>query len=165
MSINLPSVIQSVVQLAEYKEPDSPPLVQNDPNVKKIVIAITKDLSKEDKKLLEYYGKVIRYDHDIINNVELSTVDFDYFIVDLRHLNDRMYLQKQILPKLAEVHLILFKWSFESDNGISYEVERDSLPPKQVNKTIFDQLLLARPIQSPSCIISFLKTLACVGQQ
>jgi hypothetical protein len=164
MSINLPSVIQSVINLSsDIKE--SEPLVQNDPNVKKIIICISKNLSKEDINLLQYYGRVISYDHDIINNVDLFSVDFDYFIVDLRQLNDRMYLQKMILPNLTQLHLILYKWNFESDNGISYEVERDCFPPKQVNKQLFDQLLLQKPIQSPSCILSLLKALVCVSEQ
>jgi hypothetical protein len=162
MSINLPSVIQSVINISE--EAKEAPALVIDLNVKKIVICISKDLSKEDIKLLEYYGRVISYDHDIINNVDLLTVDFDYFIVDLRNLNDRMYLQKIILPQVDKIHLILFKWPFESDNGISYSVERSQLPPKQVNKDIFDQLLLQKPIQSPSCILSFLKALVCVSQ-
>jgi hypothetical protein len=164
MSISLPSVIQSVVQLSQ-PAPESPALVQDNPDVKKIVIVITRDLSKENRALLTFYGRVIDYDHDIVNNIELNTIDFDYFIIDIRQLNDRMYLQKYVLPRLSEIHIILYKWSFESDNGVQYEVERDHLPPKQVNKTIFDQLLLSKPIQEPSCVISFLKTLACVGVQ
>lgn len=164
MSISLPSVINSVIQLAEVKEPESKPLIQ--PNqVDKIVMCISKSLSKDEKKLLEFYGRVIEYDHSVNQNVPLREVECAYLIIDLREDKDRYYLQKYILPVLSEIHLILFKHSWEGDNGMSYECERCDLPPKQVSKKEFDSLLIQQPLEHQSCIISLLKKAICVSVQ
>jgi hypothetical protein len=159
MSFNLPSVIQSVVQLAEVKADEQPNLPRNESS--KIVVCLSKSLSKEDLKLLEYYGQVEKYSHNIHNNVELDKIDFDYLLLDLRKAEDRLYIQKHVLNHLSQINLVLFRYSFEGDNGISYNVERTELPSKQISKKVFDELLLAKQLEAPSCIISFLRALVC----
>lgn len=161
MNITLPSVIQSAIQLSEMKENESPALENIDPNLdKKFVICITKNLSEDELDLLHYFGKTISYQHDIINNVDLFTIDFEFFIIDLREHTDRMYLQRMILPNVNRIHFILYRYGFQTDMGISYENELTALPPKQVNAKIWKQLLLTKPIQAPNACLSFLG--ACV---
>jgi hypothetical protein len=164
MSISLPSVINSVIQLTENKEPESKPLIQMN-QVDKIVICISKALSKDEKKLLEFYGRVIEYDHSVNHNIPLREVECAYLLIDLRRDNDRYYLQKFILPVLSEIHLILFKHSWEGDDGMSYECERHELPPKQVSKKEFDLMLVQQPLEHQSCLISLLKKVICVSTQ
>lgn len=161
MNINLPSVIQSVIQIAENKQDEEPNLVIK--NVNKIVICLSKDLSKSDLKLLEYYGQVEKYNHNIHNNVELDKIDFDYLLLNLRKAEDRLYIQKHVLTHLNEINLVLFRYSFEGDNGISYSVERTELPSKQISKKVFDELLLAKQLEAPSCMLSFLRALVCAS--
>jgi hypothetical protein len=161
MSINLPSVIQSVIQLAENKADEQPNLPVN--NSSKIVICLSKSLSKDDLKLLQYYGQVEEYSHSIHNNVELDKIDFDYLLLDLRKPEDRLYVQKHVLNNLQKINLVLFRYSFEGDNGISYNVERTELPSKQISKKVFDELLLSRQLEAPSCIISLLRALVCAS--
>ena len=159
MNVNLPSVINSVIQLAEHKEDESKNLEMRED--KRIVICLSKSLSKDDKRLLQHYGRFVEYDHHIQNNVDLEKVDFDYLSLDLRKQEDRFYLQKHVLNHLEEVNLVLFRYQFEGDNGLSYTSEKTELPPKQISKKVFDQLLLTKNVDSPSCIISFLKALVC----
>jgi hypothetical protein len=161
MSINLPSVIQSVIQLAENKADESVNLPVN--NSSKIVICLSKSLSKEDLKLLQYYGQVEEYSHNIHNNVELDKIDFDYLLLDLRKAEDRLYVQKHVLSHISEINLVLFRYSFEGDNGISYNVERTELPSKQISKKVFDELLLSKQLEAPSCVISLLRALVCAS--
>ena len=163
MSINLPSVIQSVIQLAENKADESVNLPVN--NSSKIVVCLSKSLSKEDLKLLQYYGQVEEYSHSIHNNVELEKIDFDYLLLDLRKAEDRLYVQKHVLSQAqgAKINLVLFRYSFEGDNGISYNVERTELPSKQISKKVFDELLLSKQLEAPSCVISLLRALVCAS--
>jgi len=161
MSINLPSVIQSVIQLSENKADESINLPVN--NSSKIVICLSKSLSKEDLKLLQYYGQVEEYSHSIHNNVELDKIDFDYLLLDLRKAEDRLYIQKHVLNHLQQINLVLFRYSFEGDNGISYNVERTELPCKQISKKVFDELLLSKQLEAPSCVISLLRALVCAS--
>ena len=183
MSINLPPIINAINQVAGVVEqfiqpvPNLPsaPLVnqrldtseasyksQRDLS-KRFVICISKDLSEDEIALLQYYGRTISYDHDTVNNIDLETVDFSYFLLDLRQQDDRVYLQKMILPNRDKFHLILYKYSFQDDNGISFSVERSELPKKQVNSQLFNQLLLQKEIESPNCILSLLKAIVCKG--
>lgn len=163
MSISLPSVINSVIQLTENKEPETKPLIQLN-QVDKIVICLSKSLSKDEKKLLEFYGRVIEYDHSVNHNVPLREVECAYLLVDLRRDNDRYYLQKYILPVLSDIHLILFKHSWEGDNGMSFECQRTELPVKQVSKKEFDTMLVQQPLEHQHCIVSFLKKAICISE-
>jgi hypothetical protein len=173
MSINLPPIINQIAGVVEdYLRPIanqvSDPiqlnnLSQNRQLNKRFVICLSKDLSEDEVALLQYYGRTISYDHDIVNNIDLSTVDFSYFLLDLREATNRDYLQKIILPNVDKFHLILYKYSFQDDNGISFEVERSELPKKQVNSDIFNKLLLQPEIKSPNCILSLLKSIVCKG--
>ena len=162
MSINLPSVIQSVIQLSEDAK-EMPPLSIND--VKRNVICTTRDIKDQDLEVLRFHGKVLDYRHSIHTNVNVMEIDFDYMILDLNQSDDRMYLQKQILPKLDKINLILYKYSFQSDGNLSYTVERSDFPPVQINQSEFNKLLLQKPIQAPSCVGDFLKALVCVSQE
>jgi len=157
--MSLPSVISSVIQLVENKQDEEKNLELK--NVNKIVICLSKTLSKDDLKLLSYYGQVEPYSHNVHNNVELTNIDFDYFLLDLRKVEDRLYVQKHVLTHLDQINLVLFRYSFEGDNGVAYNVERTELPSKQISKKVFDELLLSKQLEAPSCVISFLKALVC----
>jgi len=170
MSINLPPIINAINQVAGVVEQFIQPVaglppapLSNERLDKRFVICLSKDLSEDEIALLQYYGRTISYDHDTVNNIDLETVDFSYFLLDLRQQDDRVYLQKMILPNAHKFHLILYKYSFQDDNGISFSVERSELPKKQVNAQIFNQLLLQKEIESPNCILSLLKAIVCKG--
>ena len=163
---NLPNVLSAVAVASAFVNDaqQAPALFNIDPNLAKpFVICLTKSLSKDDLALLASYGTVLSYDHDILNNVPLSTLQFQYFICDIREDNDRMYFQKNILLNTSLYHLILYRYSFESDNGISFEVEQESLPPKQATALMFNTLLLQTPITRPSCVMSFFRKCLTAG--
>jgi hypothetical protein len=163
MSIPLPAVISSVSSLLAQPQ-QSPALINPDPlDVKKMVICVTRDISKSDMKLLQSFGQVKSYDSDIHNNIDPSTLAFDYLIVDLRELSDRLYFQKYFQNKL-DYHTVLYKFSFESDMNVSFEAEFCEFPPVQATKQAFDGLLIQPPIKAPSVCLSFLGALGKCGQ-
>ena len=159
MNISLPSVIQSINNVLET-QPESKQLI-DDPSVKKFVLVITKDLTEDEIELFQSYGRFVSYKHDLHTNIDLFTIDFSYFVIDLREKNDVLYLQKFILPKINQVHFILYRHRFQNDNGVSYSNQLTNIPPIQVNKEIFDQLLLQKEIVQTNACLDFARLLVC----
>jgi len=161
--MNLPAVISGASALLAQPQP-SPAIVNPDADdVKKIVICITRNVSKEDLKLLSSFGTVKSYDNDIHNNIDPSTLDFDYLLVDMREQADRLYFQKYFKDNLS-FHIVLYKFAFENDMGLSFESEFSSFPPVCATKKAYDTLLVTPPIPAPSVCLSFLGALAKCGQ-
>jgi len=159
MSISLPAVISAVAGLASVPEV-SPPLLNPDPqDLKKVIIMITRDVSKEDRKLLSSFGVVKDYDDRVHLNLSLPAMAFDYLIVDMREKSDRLFYQKSVLGN-TDYHQVLYKWSFETDMGLSFESEFSTFPVNQASKLAYDQLLCSPPITEPSACLSFLGAVA-----
>ena len=161
IKMNLPNVIQSVINLSSDVKENTPLEIHD---VKRNVICTTRTIKEDDLDVLKFHGKVLDYRHSIHTNVNIMEIDFDYMILDLNQVDDRMYLQKQILTKLDQINLILYKYSFQTDGNLSYTVERSDFPSVQINQSEFNKLLLQRPIQAPSFFGDLLKRLVCVEQ-
>lgn len=163
---NLPAVINTVSSVAAVlSNPSvSPPIINPDEQLlKPFVICHTRNISKDDLKLLAKYGEVDSYDHDILNNVDPSTLNFDYLCIDLREDTNRMYFQKFLMGNL-NYHIILYKYSFESDMNISFEAEHSEFPTRQSSKLVYNQLLLTKPLSNPNACMSFLGVLGRCGK-
>ena len=122
---------------------------------KRIVICLYKSFDKDDLLLVQNYGKVIVYS-DTYTNIDCGPLIFDYFILDLREEDQRVYFIKYIKNK--DYYLILFRYSFEMNNGVSFHNEIDTLPRKQAFKKDFDLLLLNQPIPPPKWYISLFRS-------
>ena len=108
MSISsLPSVIQTLVDFKTKPEDIILLPANSNPNAKQFVICITRDVTPEEEDLLNYYGKCLSYNHDVVNNIELSKITYDYLLVDLREGTDRLYLQKYVLENLDKVATVV----------------------------------------------------------
>ena len=152
MSIPLPAIISGVSTLLSAG-PQVPTVSNPDPtDSKPFVICCTHDIPTEDMLVLQSYGKVKSYKHDIHNNISPATMDFQYLLLDFRSTTDRLYFQQQVQPLGLTYHTLLFKYGFESDMGISYESEFGTFPSEQATKASYDALLLQPPFGSPSCI-------------
>lgn len=128
---------------------------------RRIVICISKDIDELEEKILSDYGKVVRYEHDLHNNIEINTLLFDYLIIDLRKKDDRYYFMKQIITKRDNYHVILFNYCFEENSDFNCDNQINSFPKKQANKKDFDTLLLMKRIKQPRAIIDFFRK--CFG--
>lgn len=165
MSIPLPNIISAGASLLSSPSP-SPALSNPDPNdTKPFVICCTHDVPEDDILVLESYGKVSSYKHDIHANISPATMPFAYLLLDFRQATDRLYFQQQVKPLGLAYHVVYYKYSFESDLGVSYEAEFSEFPPEQATKSAYDALLLAPPLQSPSCVKDlFLAAVKCGSQ-
>jgi len=161
MNIELPAVISTVGPIASAVSslltvPEiSAPLVNVDINQEKpVIILITRDILKADRKLLSHYGVVRDYDSAIHLNLALSAMQFHYLIVDLREGSHRLFYQKSIANN-PDYHQVLYKWSWENDLGLSFESEFSEFPTVQPSKVDYDKLLCSTPITAPSACVSF----------
>lgn len=129
----------------------------------RMVICITKDIDELEEKVLSDYGKVIKYEHDLHNNIDCDTLVFDYFILDIRKKDDRYYFMKQIIAnaKRDHYHVVLYNYCFEDNVDFNCDNQINSFPKKQANKKDFDTLLLMKRIKAPRAWIDFFRK--CFG--
>ena len=163
MSIPLPAIISGAATL--LSSPAQAPAVSNpDPTDSKgFIICLTHDIPTEDMLVLQSYGAVKSYKHDIHANLPPTTMSFSYLLLDFRNSADRLYFQQQVQPLGTTYHTVLFKYGFESDLGVSYEAEFSQFPNEQHNKAAYDALLLKPPIGSPSCVKDLFLAVAKCG--
>ena len=86
-------------------------------------------------------------------NIEPNKLKFDYLIVDLRNEMCRNYY-KIYLYKNTDYYYILYRHSFETNNGLYYNNEITDFPLKQSTKNTYDKILLLENIYEPKCYIS-----------
>jgi hypothetical protein len=137
-------------------------VVQNIP-VEHIIITCSKDISINEINLLKEYGKVIIFDSKVFQNVPIHTLEYDYFILDIRKKEDRLYFQ-QIEPSiLNNINVVSLCHSFEkfeefhSELGVKNVITK--LPEKQAFKEDFDKNLLLKKISKPNAVYSCIKSL------
>ena len=169
MALNLPAVISAMAQGASIvsslsANPDiSDPIVNIDLlDVKKVIIMISRDVTKDDKKLLASFGIVKSYDSMVHLNLPLSGMQFDYLFVDMREAEDRLFYQKSVQGD-DRYHQVYYKFSWESDMGLHFESQFSDFPPIQASKLAFDLLLCSQPIPRPSACLAFLEVLGKCG--
>ena len=159
---NIP--LPPIISLNEIKEPEQKNEQRNDQkdqrNDKRIVICTSRSISDDDMKLLQSYGKVMAYDHDLHNNLDCFAFDWSYLIIDLRCSDDRYYYMKFILPKKLEQQVVttLYHFAFEDEEElIDSDNAFTAFPKRQAVKHIFDQLMLVKRVKKPQTVLSFIK--------
>lgn len=152
MSTN--SVLSGIAnQLLPHKIAPSLPL---DFSYKPIVICLYKKLEESHLELLRDYGKVIELS-TIYVNIDSTELDFDYLIVDLREDYHRTYFQRFIRNK-DYYHLVLYKHTYETNNGISFHNELNVFPTRQAFQQDFNMLLLSDPVPEPKWYVAFFRS-------
>jgi hypothetical protein len=127
----------------------------------KFIFCLYKSLSNKDILLLQDYGKVIFYD-SFLRNIDCKELTFDYFILNMKNKEERTYYQKFILSNSNEYRIILFRYDYETNNGLRVHNELCNLPEREAHKKDFDYLLLQETIVSPRCCISLYRM--CFGK-
>jgi hypothetical protein len=150
--MSLPPVI---VRPVEDEKKDPPVLnAKLELNLKKFVICTTRDLKDKDRKLLESYGNVLDYSHDIHNNLSPETFPFDYLLINLNESGDRYFYMKQIKPFRDRYNVVLYKYQFEDDDVLDADNIISSFPKRQARKLDFEMILLQERISKPSFWLS-----------
>ena len=132
------------------------PHMNYQPESNKIIICLYKTLSSDESFLLKKYGKVIEIDSSYLN-IDCSLLSFDYLVIDFRVIHYRVYFQKYVMNQNS-YHLLLYRHSYETNNGIPFHNELCELPPEQALKIDFDKLLFMEPLPSPKCYISLFRS-------
>jgi hypothetical protein len=151
--MSLPPVIVRPIEDEKKEEP----LVLNaklDLNLKKFVVCVTRELKDKDRQLLNSYGNVLDYDHDIHNNLSPETFPFDYLLINLNESGDRYFYMKQIKPFRHRYNVILYKYAFEDDDVLDADNIISSFPKRQARKEDFEMILLQERITKPSFWLS-----------
>ena len=138
-----------------------PAVVQlNRQEPKRVVLCITRDISKEDHEMLSEYGKVLAYDHNLHNNLDCDVFEWAYLIIDLRKTEDRYYFSKVIQPKKERYSIGIYHFVFEDEDFMDPDdliVYFTSFPKKQATREIFNTLLLNSRIKKPRAVVSLFK--------
>ena len=144
----------------EEKHPVELVVLPIQPVEKKFIFVITKNIDDEQLELLKEYGKVIIFDNNIYNNINVSSIDFEFLILDIREKGDREYLQK--IENMDSFYLISICHSFERFEEYHAEMRVNNiltkLPAKQAYKSEFIKLLLQKKISKPSVALSCYKS-------
>lgn len=125
---------------------------------KSFILCLFKSLSDESISLMRQYGKVILFSQIYIN-ISIHKLLFDYLIIDFREEEGRYYYQRFIRRYIDNYNIILYRYFFETNNGIQFNNELSTFPNRQVSKDEFDTMLLEPPIPAPNCCFSFCKFL------
>lgn len=155
--MSLPPVIVRPVEDEKKDDEKKEPPVLNaklELNLKKFVICTTRDLKDKDRKLLESYGNVLDYSHDIHNNLSPETFPFDYLLINLNESGDRYFYMKQIKPFRERYNVVLYKYQFEDDDILDADNIISSFPKRQARKLDFEMILLQERISKPSFWLS-----------
>ena len=120
---------------------------------KPFILCLYKSLSDSDIDVLRQHGRVILFGPAYINR-PVHTFQFDYLIIDFREEDHRFYYQRYIKRHFDRYHIILFRYSFETNNGITFHNELVDFPPSQISKDEFDAGLLEPPLPAPHCFLS-----------
>jgi len=124
---------------------------------KPFIFCLFKSISSDNISLLRSYGKVIQFGNQN-KNLSIQSFEFDYFIIDFRIEEDRIYFKKYINPYRDHYYFILYRYFFETNNGLFFHNEMVDLPSYQITKEEFDMMLLETPISSPpNCMCSLYK--------
>lgn len=122
---------------------------------KKIIVCIHRDISKKDIDTLSLYGKVL-FLEDFHQNIEPKFLFFDYLIIDLRNQVYRNYYKIHFYNN-TNYYYILYRYWFETNNGIFYNNEITEFPSQQSSKINYLKLLLLEQIYEPKWYISLFR--------
>ena len=142
----------------EISQPLDPSLLVTH-HPKSFIICLYKSIPNETMILLKHYGTVVTFG-PAYTNVPVSTFPFSYLIMDLRQEDHRSYYQRHVLRYQNQFNIILYRYAFETNNGIAFHNELCEFPSHQVSKEDFDEMLLESPLPAPpNCFLSWLKNL------
>lgn len=146
---SLPPVINQIVEPKQEKrdEIDVP---------KKLLVIHSKDVSSEERKVFQFWGKVCVWDDRYINISLDNLPDCDYYFMDLRMRSARLAIGSADLSKYTIVAYI--PWWHKGEKFLSQLVSTacTKFPLRAISKADFDHQLVSEKIESPSLIRTFI---------
>lgn len=161
LSNPLPPVVKPTVPVDDVKVEVPQPQQEN--NDKIVIILHTKDVSQEDRDLLKKFGKLRDMNYSMFN-LDLSELDCDYLLVDVRDKLNKLHITRVDIEKFkfcAYVH------SFQKHDNIFEDFNENiniltKFPHeyKVAFKSEFDDVLTSmKKIKNSSCFLSLVSFL------
>jgi len=123
---------------------------------KKIILCTYKEIPKNQINTLKQYGKVLQF-NELMINISPEQLDFDYLILNFKEEIHRNYYQFNFY-KNNNYYYILYRFFFETNNGITFNNELNELPQRQLDKINYHKLLLRKKLESPKWYVSLFRT-------
>ncbi len=144
-----------VIQHAERDEPAPAPAPAQPEHAKKLLIVHSKDVSSEERKIFQFWGKVAVWD-DRYTNIPLDRLpEADYYFMDMRLKSARVALGSADLSHYAVVSYV--PWYHKGEKFIS-QLESamvTKFPLRATSKEDFERQLLSEKLESPSLVRTF----------
>ena len=136
-----------VIQRAEREEEPAQPAPLKG---KKLLIVHSKDVSSEERKIFQFWGKVAVWDDRYINIPLERLPESDYVFMDMRLKSARVAIGSADLSKYAVVSYV--PWYHKGEKFISQleSVALTKFPLRATSKEDFETQLLSEKIESPS---------------
>ena len=122
----------------------------------KIIVIHSKDVSSEERKIFQFWGKVLVWDSRYINIPIEKLPSFDYLFIDMRLKEARYALGSINLSSYRTVAYV--PWYHKEEKFIDQlaDMALTSFPLRAISKEDFDRQLLNEKVRSPSIARSFL---------
>lgn len=143
-----------VIQQAERDEPAPAPA--QPAQAKKLLIVHSKDVSSEERKIFQFWGKVAVWDDRYINIPLDRLPESDYIFMDMRLKSARVALGSADLSRYAVVSYV--PWYHKGEKFIS-QLESamvTKFPLRAISKEDFERQLLSEKLESPSLARTFI---------
>lgn len=142
-----------VIQRAEREEEPQPmPAVHG----KKLLIVHSKDVSSEERKVFQFWGKVVLWDDRYVNIPLERLPEADYIFMDMRLKSARVAIGSADLSTYAVVSYV--PWWHKGEKFISQlaSVALTKFPLRATSKADFENQLLSEKLESPSIARTFI---------
>jgi len=136
-----------VIQRAEREEEPAP---AQPAQAKKLLIVHSKDVSSEERKVFQFWGKVAVWDDRYVNIPLERLPESDYIFMDMRLKSARVALGSADLSHYAVVSYV--PWYHKGEKFISQleSVALTKFPLRATSKADFEKQLLCEKVESPS---------------
>lgn len=151
---SLPPVIHPI-PLHDAPEPEPAEPVHQE-SKGKIIVIHSKDVSSEERKIFQFWGKVLLWDSRYINIPIEKLPYFDYLFIDMRLKEARYALGSINLASYSTVAYV--PWYHKEEKFIDRlaDMALTSFPLRAISKEDFDRQLLNEKLRAPSIARSFL---------
>jgi hypothetical protein len=156
--MELPRVIgvPPIIRPQAVKQVDIP-LLEEKAEYEQVIIVHSKDLSKEDRDLLQFHGKVLQWSERYVNIPLQNLPACDYLLIDVRNKLARRLLNTS---DFSNKQVCAYVWFFEKNEDFILHLKANAIskiPTHSVSKEDFDSQLLSKKIKVPSLLKSFLE--------
>lgn len=145
-----------VIHQAERAERAEEPQPAQPAHAKKLLIVHSKDVSSEERKVFQFWGKVAVWDDRYINIPLERLPEADYIFMDMRLKSARVAIGSADLSKYAIISYV--PWYHKGEKFITQlaSVALTKFPLRATSKEDFETQLMAEKIQSPSIARTFI---------